>query len=564
MSPSPSSNRATVGIAALALLPALLAAPLGAAQSVQTLLLEGDSIPGASGFVDSVLDLAVTDTGDWIARVQMRDSTGTQEVVVLNGFVILAEQDLLFDPPGLRVDRFDHVGLSPNGTVWWQIDTDAATTADEILYRNLAAIAREGDPLFDSSLPDGTIWKDFDAFDLNDQGELLVLGDIDSPDLNGVSEAALVRQVFDDLGILVEEEVLVLEGDAIPGGFGKVLDIGVSSGGHDVAHSANHWIAFVRSDEGSALDGQILVDGQVVAQESVAGPLPGTFWRSLSPTGVGITNEGDYVFNASYDVIGGGELEGIFLNGAPLVVQGDTSASIAPHAFESFQFTSPVLLGENGSVVYAASTDNPDLTRDDGLFVGDRLVVQENVTPAGSETIGSILFSADSLDLAPEGRFLVFEATTASGSNGLFQVDLGLVREMESCFTTTGTLAQADGLPLLGETVTFEMDGEQDEGVTPVFLLSQQPILGWPPCGVMLPFGELLIDLSSGLGNPAIGLVGPPTDTSPVPFPVTVPNDPNLLGRNFYAQGLWWDAGNQSPAEDFRLTNGLEITLAPQ
>ena len=41
-----------------------------------------------------------------------------------------------------------------------------------------------------------------------------------------------------------------------------------------------------------------------------------------------------------------------------------------------------------------------------------------------------------------------------------------------------------------------------------------------------------------------------------------IPDDPNLVGQSVYAQGLFFDAGDQIPAPPFRLTNALRVTFS--
>jgi len=38
---------------------------------------------------------------------------------------------------------------------------------------------------------------------------------------------------------------------------------------------------------------------------------------------------------------------------------------------------------------------------------------------------------------------------------------------------------------------------------------------------------------------------------------VEIPDEPHLAGATIFAQGLFWDVGNQAPEPDFRLTGGL-------
>lgn len=548
----------------LALASSMLAlGSLGGAQSIQALVLAGDTVPGAPGTMAGVLDVAVANDGQWISRVSMTTPSGGVETAILNGAAVLIEDDVLFDPPGLLVQRFDDMEVSPDGTIWWNIDTDAGATDDFILYRNLVQLAREGAGVQDPNAAAGTIWKDFDGFRLNTENDLLVLGDIDSPLIPSGSDPALVLQQFDDNGVLIAETIILQEDDPIPSTINdEVLDVGTNSGAHDVDHSVGHWIAYVRADSGGNNDETILVDNQLIAREGSPGPEIGSLWDSLNNNAVSINNDGDFVFRGTIQEIGGPQFDAIFLNGEQHITEGDPVDGLGVN-FASFGTNTPILMSEAGDIVFYGKTDDTNTGADDGYFRNTRMLVQEGTTQVGSSSIGNLVTGPNALNFSSNGRYVIFEAFLGNGTNGVFLIDLGLAEEIEPCDPTAGTLRLSEGLPILGETVSFEIDGEQEFGVTPFFFLSADPVVGWPPCGLMTPAGELIVDLTPSLGNPAVALTGVPSDFLPQFFEVTVPNDPALLNRQFYAQGLWWDIGDMTAAENFRLTNAVEITLGP-
>ena len=531
------------------------------AQTIEPLILTGDLVPGTGGTLSGITDVAINDDGEWILRSSVSTSGGSIEVAILNGAAVLNQGDILFDPPGLAVQKFDDLDLGSDGSIWCNIDTDAGNAMDEIMYRNLVMIMREGDPLISTDVPSGTDVVDVDGFSLSVDGSLFILGDIDSPLVSGTSEATLIRQRFDASGNLIGEDVLILEGDSIPGSNDLVRDVGTNIGAHDVAGEGDFWIAYARSDGASSGDEMVWVNGAPVAMENGTGPVLASVWDSLSANAVDINQNGDYVFRGAYQIFGEAVQNVIMLNDQIRFEEGDTSASMAPNAFESFGSNTPLFISDYGRIIFYARTDNTDNAKDDGYFLNDRFLVQENTTPIGTNVITNIPAGPNALMASPNGRWVIFEASLGDGREGAFRIDLGLIRPMESCGTNEATLVETgDGLPLLNSTVTFDLDGAQDVGMIPVFLLSTAAAPTWPPCGVMLPFGELLIDVSSG--NPQVILTGAPNMGGPTEFQVTVPNDTNLLGRDYFAQGLFWDLGDNSPAENFRLSNGLQITLA--
>ena len=539
-----------------------LASTAPAAQSIQTLLLEGDSIIGTGGTLVSVTDLYVADDGQWMARTVVDTGAGSIEAALLNGAAVLLSGDPLFDPPGLAVQAFDEIGLGPEGALWWNISTDASdSAADEILYRNLSPIAQEGSAPFDPDQPLGTFWRDFDGFDFSSDGKLLVVGDVDSPAVFGTIDEILVRQTFDAGGILIDEETLLMEGDSLPGTNLLVNNIGTNASGSDVAHATDHWIAYITNSGGSSGNEIVMVDGVVVAQESKTGPLLGSVWGRLSSNAVDIVDSGDYVFRGDYTMLGGGTFEAIYLNAAPILTSGDTSDSLAPFAFDTFGRSTPLLLGENGNLVFYGTTDNPDGAKDQGYFLNDRFLVQEGVTTLPEGIVDKLITSTNGLEMSPSGRFVICQADLDSSSTVVMLFDLGLVQPMASSTVAAASLDHTDGLAVPGESLELSMDGEQDLGVTPFLLVSSAPFPGWSTggSGLVTPFGELLIDIIAP--NPVLVLSGPPSDLSAVAFSLAIPEGLGFEGLDFYAQGLFWDIGDQSPQENFRLTNGLQITI---
>ncbi len=115
----------------------LLASSTGtSAQSIRTLLVTGDTVASAPGTLSNIDDISVTDDGSWFARVQLTTGTDLIEAAVLNGTAILLQGDALVNPAGLSVVRFDEVDLSADGTLWWNIYSDATTQTDEVMSLN--------------------------------------------------------------------------------------------------------------------------------------------------------------------------------------------------------------------------------------------------------------------------------------------------------------------------------------------------------------------------------------------------------------------------------------------
>jgi hypothetical protein len=128
----------------------------------------------------------------------------------------------------------------------------------------------------------------------------------------------------------------------------------------------------------TATDHAIYRDGLLLAQEGSASPVVGRNWSSLSLSKVALNNCGETVFSGSLD--GDSASNSLVVkNGTKFVQEGDSMADIAPFTLTSFG-SGPVHLGENGNVLWYGDWNDPDTSRDTGLFLNDQLVVQEGVT----------------------------------------------------------------------------------------------------------------------------------------------------------------------------------------
>lgn len=87
-------------------------------------------------------------------------------------------------------------------------------------------------------------------------------------------------------------------------------------------------------------------------------------------------------------------------------------------------------------------------------------------------------------------------------------------------------------------------EGIPGQGV--LMLVSSDP---WPTGAFTAPSGQILIDPSRSLLS-----VSRPIIDNLVTFGIPVPNDPSIVGENFYVQSLIF-------GRDLTLTNGLALTM---
>ena len=540
-----------------------LAVTLGTAvaegQSVRKLVANGDVIFGV-GTVTNILEYTVSDGGDWLVLVEAQIGTSSGEVLLRNGIPTLQENDYLITPEGARVKSMELPSFNGAHDIGWNMSfTGFPTTQDTGCFFNSRILAQEGGPCNAPDFGAGTVWKSFTLARLNDSHQVLCSGMVDDPTFSGPTDVALVRFTVDQNGFLLSEEVMLTEGTRYDN-LQPLSSIGTTA--NSLAfNNRGDFMAFVDTTDSANLDGNIFYNQDSIAREGKASPIPGRNWSTLAGPRLDLNDYGDYVYNGQLD--GDGATNSIIVkNNQKFVQELDVLPATAPFHITSFQ-TTPLHVTNAGNVVWFGQINDSDASRNKIIFWDERAMVRIGITRVGSQFINTLRLFGAAFFVPPDGRHLIFWAKLDDGTIGVFLMDLGLVTPMSDCVGNTGKLAFSGGLPLLGERLTFDMDAGQGPGVLPVFMLSTAPVTGWPPCGLDTGItGELLIDVSPGLGNPAYFKIGSPWVGVPVRHHLDIPNDVALTGAEFYAQGLFWDLGDQLPAQNLLLTNGLRIAVA--
>ena len=140
-------------------------------------------------------------SGSWIARGQI-DRTENQNVVIVNGEVVLRQGQAMPGDPSVITDAFNNVAILSNGD-WYVRGTQLGAGA--LAVRNGVVIAKAGDEIGNS----GEHWvgANFSAFTGNNNGDWVIAGQTDNPDparqyviaVNGV----IVARQFDPIPLSV-------------------------------------------------------------------------------------------------------------------------------------------------------------------------------------------------------------------------------------------------------------------------------------------------------------------------------------------------------------------------
>ena len=404
----------------------LVAAPVSA-QTITTLLLEGDAVPGG-GTVSEILRLDVNSSGSWMATVDSDPGSSTSIVTLLDGVELYREGDPIVLPsppfmgglgPGFDLnDAGQHcagVFLHPS-----------SPGAQYALVHEGSAFLFEGSTVFAAGVPSGSTYGQFGETWAGRDDYFLVRAQIPSP--SGPNNAALI-QIEHDGGLgLLDQQLVVMTGSLLPGQTNAVQGLPSLSASHDM--NRLHQFAMTVDLFGStSSDTAIYVDDQLIAQEgSPSGVVAGQNWGDLTTARLDLNDHGQLAFHtrlANNDEV-------IVFDGRLIAQDGGAPPGITGgSAFFSFGSLAPVACSNTGDVAYIGSWLVPGFGNQTGLFVGDQLLVKAGALTGGL-VFDSLELGADSFRMSDDGRYVIFQGQLAGGVDGLFLFDRGM-RPIEYC-----------------------------------------------------------------------------------------------------------------------------------
>ena len=266
-----------------------------------------------------------------------------------------------------------------------------------------------------------------------------MMASVDDPAIASTVDRALVK--VNPLSLT--ETLYAKEGDQpVAGRF--ITDLG--TGPHQTAWTNSGYALYFADIDGTTTDDGLVVWSNGVSSTIVARegqPVPGIAGRNYETlTGaLDANNAGNWVTVANLD--GATTDDSVVLrNGTDVIArEGSSLASIGGiFTFTAFG-TGAVLIDAKDDVVWFGDWNDPDTTKDTGIFMNDQLIVQEGVTTVGGITLLSISGVQDNLAMSDDGRWIMFEGVLANGLDGAFIVE---VPE-----PTTLTLLAAGGLLLI-------------------------------------------------------------------------------------------------------------------
>ncbi len=441
----PSPVRIASILAGLVPLGAAAQAPAGEpAVTLKPALVEGDTVPGV-GAVSRVDRLAVNRDGSWMVEADTDNAdTFSDTVIIREGGLFVREDDGLALPVGARIDTFGFATLTDVGDVAWSLSL-AGSSATQGLFLGTGLVLRNS-ALYDADgfFSPTTALHAVRLSTMSANRTLLAALVVRDPDIPGLDDSALVLLSLDALGAIVSTQVVAVDGTKSPGAAAPMSD--TSAPAHSIAvNAAGRTLAAIELEAPADSNIAVLLDGSAVIQEGDASPIPGHNWGPHDPnTRVALHACGSWIVSA-FVTDGATTTPVLVLDGAVFKQAGD-DVSTPGGVFQITRFgtssvAAPVYLTDGGAPVWFGEWSDPDLSRNTGLFVGERLIVQKGVTEVGGEPI--VLLRAADNTFAAAGRHILFEGVLPGDVEGAFLATLAPTPEGDAngdCVVDTADL----------------------------------------------------------------------------------------------------------------------------
>ncbi|MBI4881050.1 MAG: hypothetical protein HY812_15545 [Planctomycetes bacterium] len=481
--------------AALALASVALTRGAAAADPAVTptaVVVEGDTVIGV-GLVTFVDNLAVNNGGETLVAADTDNAnTNIDSVLLKDGPTLyLQEGQLLTLPAGAWIDSFDTVNLNNGGSSGWNffLAGTSGINDDSGVYLDTTLLIQEGSIATAIQFSPGTPYIGFFECGVNDSSQVLIVASVDDPAIATTVDRALVV-VDASSGV---QNVILKEGDVAPGTVEFIDDFGTSPQYFDF-NNAGDAIFYADLTGSTVSDYAVYYNTALLAREGDPSPAAGRLWDLLSSCEVGMNDVGGWVLHGSID--GDTATDYIIVkNGAVYMQEGGTLPAVAPYKFTSFGSTRTDI-SNAGDVLWYGDWDDADTTKDEGLFVNRKLLIQEGVTQVAGMTVTDVRGTQDTQDMSDDGRYYLAEVTLNSTLDAAVLIDRGPWQILG------GELAGTNGTPQLrgwgpltgGSYVTFDLTDAKPLS-TAFLILGYTPINAPFMCTTLIPYPNAIVGL---------------------------------------------------------------------
>ncbi len=547
----------------------LLTLAPASAQTLSIVATEGDVIPGV-GTVTRVDGVEVSSNGHFV-EVDTDTSTDSDSVLLRNGSVFLREGQSLASPVGATLDGFDGVSIDSSGNAVLNLflDGTSSTQNDSGVYFGDTLVIQEGDVSTAPQFSPGTTYRGFFDVQFGTSGTFLVMASVDDPNIPSTVDRAIVAVTIDAAGNLVGEGVVSMEGLIPPGQTEPIADF--ETGAEEYAINTLGLTMFTVDLEGDTTVDRAVYRGQsLLMQEGSPSPVTGRNWGTLASVELDLNDGGSWVAKANLDSTDTSNDLVLIRDGAVFVREGDTLPAIAPFAIQDFGGSIGVFILPSGDVLWFGDWDDPDTSRDEGLFLNDQLILQEGVTVVGGNTIVDLADFTESLHVSEDGQFAIIEGEiNPAGTDLDVAILIGLNSNPSYCEANPNATGLPAALGISGSTSVGA--GSLTLGMSQLppfafafFLTSRtQGFVAFPggSAGNLCLGGDIGRYVGPGQVQQAgaSGTVSLAIDLTQVPQPTGFVSV--QAGEQWNFQGWFRDSNSSGPTSNF--TDGVSVTFAP-
>ncbi|MEM6675611.1 MAG: hypothetical protein AAF726_22360 [Planctomycetota bacterium] len=539
-----------------------------AAQNLAIVVAEGDVVPGV-GAVTRIDGVSIASDGtSYVEADTDNPNTAADFVLLRDGVLFLREDQPLPQPAGARLGSFDGASAGPGGTVVTNLVLDGTTGSGDNsgIYLGDALVLQEGAISNATAFTPGTDYVRFFDAKFGAPDEILVVASVDDSMIPGGVDSALVTLSIDGVGNLIGESVVALEGQVLPGQIQPIENFGARAEESDI-NASGQAIFSVDLAGNAAVDRALYLGTTLIAQEGSPSPIPGRNWGPLDGVEVDLNDAGDYVFKAEVDGDSADD-DVIIRNGSVYRRAGESLPDITPFVLEDFGGSVGVWITAGGDVIWFGDWNDPDSSRDEGIFFNDRLILQEGVTFVDGEVIVDLSDLSEQVDVAPDGSRMLVEGEI-EGTTGDLDVVIEIVLNLG--FNYCDAKPNSTGVPARIALAGSDLAGDNDLTLLAsslpnfsfgFFLTSLvQGFIANPggsagnlclsgSIGRYVGPGQILNSGASGAFSLAVNLTQHPTPTG---FVVVT------AGETWNFQAWFRDSAGGSPTSNF--TDGTELTF---
>ena len=414
---------------------ALFLASATSSAQVTALSVEGDVIAGV-GAITMYDNIAINSAGDWLAEVRTDHSNAAANKVLLkNGAIYMREGQAMSAPAGAIWKSMDSCILNDSGNTVLNLTVTVGGNDIQAVYWNNTLLMQEGDQIAASAgLSPGATYTRFEEVRLNSSEQVAVICEVDDSVITGTDDYVIMIWDTDGAGNITSETVYEVlsppNGGAPykaqeeqPGGTGSQTITNFNLNPHmwSFGNGGEVMCKLTISSGSSGTDDVVYIGGEIAAEESFQAPGTTANWNVLTSPKLSVNSAGDW------SLLGGvGGVDMIFKRAAggttaPIYREGDSLQGMNGNTITFFG-SGPVEIANTGDILYWCRTSNSDNTQNTGLWVNDTRIVQKGVTPVGANTIKTLPGVIDAYHFAPNGQYVIFEATLDDNRDGVFLV----------------------------------------------------------------------------------------------------------------------------------------------